>query len=110
MNLRNTQYAIRNIPFRWIGLLALLPALVLLAWTPDAPPSKGTLAAAADQMAPATPATAFASLNPQSTVLSPQSFAAAAGRYEVPVELLLAIAYQESRWQPRNGVPSADHG
>jgi hypothetical protein len=36
--------------------------------------------------------------------------AAAAQEFKVPVELLLAVSYNESRWQPRGTTPSVDNG
>ena len=38
------------------------------------------------------------------------SFRAAAREFGVPVSLLLAIGYDESRWQPHGSMPSADGG
>src|SRR5262249_2587589 len=37
-------------------------------------------------------------------------FAAAATESGVPARLLLALSYNESRWQPHGASPSADHG
>jgi hypothetical protein len=38
------------------------------------------------------------------------SFRAAARQFAVPVSLLLAIGYDESRWEPHGSMPSADGG
>src|SRR5215813_6222785 len=37
-------------------------------------------------------------------------FAAAASESGVPARLLLALSYNESRWQPHGASPSADNG
>lgn len=37
-------------------------------------------------------------------------FAAAAERYEVPFDLLLAVSYAENRWDDHGGEPSIDNG
>ncbi len=34
----------------------------------------------------------------------------AAGQFQVPVSLLLAVGYNESRWEPHGRSPSADGG
>ncbi len=38
------------------------------------------------------------------------SFQMSARHWGVPVEILMAIGYVESHWEPRNGGPSIDHG
>ncbi|HET9492793.1 MAG TPA: N-acetylmuramoyl-L-alanine amidase, partial [Chloroflexia bacterium] len=39
-----------------------------------------------------------------------RAFQDAANRWDVPMEILLAVGYVESRWQQRGGEPSLDHG
>ncbi len=39
-----------------------------------------------------------------------RSFASASRRWHVPVEVLLAVGYVESRWEQRSGEPSLDKG
>jgi hypothetical protein len=39
-----------------------------------------------------------------------QDFATAAARYHVPVNVLLGVAYQESRWDAHGALPSTDGG
>ncbi|HEV7454219.1 MAG TPA: N-acetylmuramoyl-L-alanine amidase [Candidatus Saccharimonadales bacterium] len=38
------------------------------------------------------------------------AFAAASKEFNVPVNLLLAVSYNESRWMPHGNMPSADNG
>src|SRR5215207_9803749 len=90
-------------------LISLLTLALLIALPAGAPPSKRALAAE-NPIPPSDPTLAFAALNTQSSVRSSQLFVDAATAYDVPADLLRAIAYHESRWQPRDGTPDLGHG
>ncbi|WP_121702475.1 N-acetylmuramoyl-L-alanine amidase [Streptomyces sp. E5N298] len=54
--------------------------------------------------------TALADTGTDADAARQQDFVAAAAEYDVPVNVLLGVAYQESRWEAHGALPSADGG
>ena len=71
------------------GILSLLLVAVMVTMTPS-----GSIQAA----------------NQEQSGTVQHSFTSAARRWQVPLQVLLAIGYVESRWEQRDGDPSLDNG
>jgi N-acetyl-anhydromuramyl-L-alanine amidase AmpD len=75
----------------------------------------GALTVAGAVTALASPATPSASAHTDGAAVPPggrlmTEFTVAAKQFQVPVNLLLAVGYNESRWEPHSSSPSADGG
>lgn len=90
--------------YPWVGrvgtMLACLLAVLLLS--NSASQAAQTVPQPATQITPQATSVPAASLR--------QAFTSASERWDVPVELLMAIGYVESHWEQRGGVPSLDRG
>ncbi len=82
-----------------VGVFVLVFAILVAALVPGRAPGKAAAAQAPEQA-------------PEQALFAPEQalFAAAAAEFRVPVEVIMAVAYVETRWVDHGSIPSFANG